>query len=221
MILTKRRFRRRPSNSPQKICSHGPKTSTSPRPEPSTRAQAEGARPEGSAESSNRPSVTATTTSRPITVYCSPLQCLAPQMGATVVPSAPLRLRPSTARLSSPKSRSGGASGQAAQDRPCRSGCGDSSWLARGSQLLHPIIVILVESALIVVDEHTGGDIYSVYKGQHILIVNFTAAAMAIAPRAAKAQPHQGMGRTESSATGTGTAVGEIGIPGVSGTRVG
>ena len=51
MILTNTRFRRRPSNSPQKIRSHVPKSS--------------------------RPLVTATTTSRPITrntASCVPLQ---------------------------------------------------------------------------------------------------------------------------------------------------
>jgi hypothetical protein len=78
-ILTKTRFRRRPSRLAcqpfrlaPKICSQGPKTSTSP---------------------------------RPITVYCSPLQCLAFQVGVTVVPSTP------------PLDTLGGASGQASPVR--------------------------------------------------------------------------------------------------------
>jgi hypothetical protein len=85
--------------------------------------------------------VIATTTSRPITVYCGPLQCLTLQMGIAVVPSAPLRLRP--------PDMLGGRLGQAAKDRPRRCGFGGSAdGLVEGlARLATHVLQPLLESA--------------------------------------------------------------------------
>jgi hypothetical protein len=37
-------------------------------------------------------------------------------------------------------------------------------------QLFQPLLVIGVQAPLVVVDEHAGGDMHGVYKGQHIIL---------------------------------------------------